>query len=75
MKRVLIGICLVLIIVATANLIPGRAQESGAQAGNKNQAAANPLKVALLKWYPANLTTSFKVGHHPGSPLMGRTSG
>jgi len=25
----------------------------------------NPLKVALLKWYPANLTTSLAVGQQP----------
>src|SRR5580700_5902178 len=25
----------------------------------------NPLQVALLRWYPANLTTSFSVGSNP----------
>ena len=25
----------------------------------------NPLQVALLYWYPANLTTSFPMGHQP----------
>jgi hypothetical protein len=30
MKRVVIGICLALVIVATANLFPGRAQDASA---------------------------------------------
>jgi hypothetical protein len=68
MKRVVIGICLVLMTAAGVGLILGRAQESGVpgqQTPSKNEAAANPLKIALLKWYQANLTTSFKVGHQP----------
>src|ERR1019366_6621642 len=28
-------------------------------------AASNPLQVALLRWYKANLTTSFAVGNQP----------
>ncbi len=67
MKRVLSGISLVLIVVATANLISGRAQEVSAPPKTGNPAASNPLKVALLKWYPANQTTSFKVGNAPRS--------
>jgi outer membrane protein assembly factor BamB len=79
MRRVLIGMSLVLIIVASANLIPGRAQESGQQSasvvpeltanGNapptQNWAGGNPLKVALLKWYPPKRITSFAVGKSP----------
>jgi hypothetical protein len=67
MKRIVIGIALVLIMVAAANLFPGRAQETGATLPQPpaSSAVANPLKVALLKWYPANLTTSFKVGDNP----------
>src|SRR5579863_8761321 len=67
MKRVVIGICLALVIVATANLFPGRAQETGAPVPLPpgNPAATNPLKVALLKWYKGNLTTSFTVGQQP----------
>jgi hypothetical protein len=60
--------CLIVIAVAMASFIPGRAQEApapGNHAPSKNEAAANPLKVALLKWYPANLTTSFKAGKDP----------
>ena len=61
--------------VAAAGLFPGRAQEASApaeeatsnngQAATKNWAAGNPLKIALLKWYQANQTTSFKVGKEP----------
>src|ERR1700682_4819646 len=70
MKRVVIGISLLLMVAATANLIPGWAQGAGNATNNntpptKNWAAGNPLKIALLKWYPANLTTSFKVGQNP----------
>jgi DNA-binding beta-propeller fold protein YncE len=67
MKRLAIAISL-LLVAAVVSLKPGRAQESNGgeqQAGNKNQAAMDPLKVALLKWYPANTTTSFKVGEQP----------
>jgi streptogramin lyase len=68
MKRIVVGIALVLIAVAAANLLPSRAQQvtSGQQPpANGAPPPSNPLKVALLKWYPANLTTSFKVGTNP----------
>ena len=66
MKRVVIKISLLLIVAATASLIPGREQEARRQQPPANGAPyVNPLKVALLKWYPANLTTSFKVGKSP----------
>src|ERR1700686_32108 len=70
MKRVVIGISLLLIVAATASLIPGRAQEASNPTNNnapptKNWPADNPLKIALLKWYQANLTPSFKVGTEP----------
>jgi PQQ-like domain len=68
MKRALIGIGFVLAIMAGASLFPGRAQEAS-QTGQQPPASGapplNPLKVALLKWYLANLTTSFKVGRNP----------
>jgi hypothetical protein len=66
--RVVIGICLVVALVAATNLIPGRAQETstpGIQPPANGAPPVNPLKVALLKWYAANLTTSFKVGDNP----------
>ncbi|HXM23785.1 MAG TPA: hypothetical protein VN948_21180, partial [Terriglobales bacterium] len=68
MKRVVIGICLVLVMVAGASLIPGRAQEAstpGRQVPANGAPPANPLKVALLKWYRANTTTGFSVGSQP----------
>ena len=79
MKRVVIGIGLVLAIVASASLFSSRAQEFSQpsasvvpeSASNNNAppihnwAGGNPLKIALLKWYPANKTTSFKVGKQP----------
>jgi DNA-binding beta-propeller fold protein YncE len=66
MKRVLIGISLVLIVVATANLIPGQAQEVSAPPRAGNPAASNPLKVAPLKWYAANqVPTIFDAGKEP----------
>src|ERR1700686_5646417 len=86
MKRVVIGIFLLLIVAATASLIPSRAQESGtasanaaepaanndAQAPTKNWAAGNPLKIALLKWYQANqVPTYFNVGKTQNSNPYG----
>ncbi len=68
MKRVVIGVGLALAIVATANLFPGRAQEAGSrqqQPPSNGTRSPNPLRVALLRWYEANLTTSFKVGNAP----------
>jgi outer membrane lipoprotein-sorting protein len=62
------------VVLATANLFPGRGQEARAaeqtadnatQTPTQNWPAGNPLKIALLKWYPANLTTSFKAGDNP----------
>src|SRR5579864_1804940 len=67
MKRVVIGICLVLLIVAGATLIPGRAQDASAvqQPPSNSVPPLNPLRVALLRWYRANTTTRFKVGNQP----------
>src|SRR5579863_477845 len=68
MKRILIGIGLILAMVATANPFPGRAQETGTvqQQPPSNSVFVNPLQVALLKWYRANTTTRFAVGQQPG---------
>src|SRR5438445_9026441 len=64
-----LALSLLLIVVAAANFIPGRAQ---APAPNPSRAATqgataaiNPLKVALLKWFPAYQSTSFSVGKCP----------
>ena len=70
MKRTVIGMCLALVIIAGVSLIPRRAQE--AQTPTKNWAAGNPLKIALLKWYQANLVpTSFTVGKTQNSDPYG----
>ena len=58
-KRVGLGICLALALVATANLFAGRAQESGSQRQPPSNGASpvNPLRLELLRWYGANTTT------------------
>jgi hypothetical protein len=68
MKRVWIGASLLLIVFAMAGLRSGKAQQTSAPQQEANNGApppANPLKVAILHWYKANLTTSFKVGKQP----------
>jgi sugar lactone lactonase YvrE len=67
MKRVVIGIYLALLIVATADLLTGRAQEAGTvqQQPSNSAPPANPLKVALLKWYKVNLTTTVPMPTNP----------
>jgi PQQ-like domain len=79
--RVVVYASLLVVIVALAGFIPGRAQEASqpaeeatsnnGQAATKNWAAGNPLKIAQLKWYQANLTTSFKVGKTENSNPYG----
>ena len=78
-------VTLLLMVAATASLIPGWTQETSAasanaaeqaasndaQAPTKNWAAGNPLKIAQLKWYQANLTTSFTVGKTKNSNPYG----
>jgi FG-GAP-like repeat len=65
-KHLFLGIFLLLIIVA-ANLFSVRAQQASApeQGANNGAPPANPLKVAILHWYQANRTASFKVGKQP----------
>src|SRR5580704_9274295 len=68
MKRLVIGICLALAIVAGASLMPGRAQDGGTpqlQPPGSGAPPVNPLQVALLRWYRANTTTTLKVGSQP----------
>lgn len=73
MKRFVLAISLVMAIFAIASLMPGRAQEASGpvQQPPANSAAANPLKVALLKWYRANTTTSSTVGKTQNSNPYG----
>src|SRR6202521_6465800 len=66
--RVTVALSLLVVVVAMATLIPGRAQEAstpGRQVPANGAPPANPLKVALLKWYRANTTTGFSVGSQP----------
>src|SRR5579862_9531567 len=77
MKRIVMGILFVL-LVAAASVLPGRAQDAATAAANPseqppthNWAAGNPLKIAQLKWYQANQTTSFIVGKTQNSNPYG----
>ncbi|HWY54574.1 MAG TPA: YncE family protein [Terriglobales bacterium] len=75
MKLHAIYALMLVVVVAVVAFIPGRAQvantlleeaaSNNGQPGTKNWPAGNPLKIAQLKWYAANLTTSFKVGQQP----------
>src|SRR5579872_396099 len=74
MKRIAISISLALVVLSVASLIFGRAQEGTAPPKSGGPPLANPLKVALLKWYPANQITSFEVGDKPlGIAFDGRS--
>jgi glutamine cyclotransferase len=58
----------VVVMFAVANLGSVRAQQASApeqDAKNGAPPPANPLKVAILHWYQANRTASFKVGKQP----------
>jgi hypothetical protein len=69
--RIVIGLSLVVLVLAMANLFVSNAQQAipaSAQqpAGNGAPPLSNPLKVALLKWYKANTApTEFAVGAGP----------
>src|SRR5271169_2731212 len=68
--RIVIGVSLIVVVLAMANLFVSHAQQAAGMpaprpAGSGAPPLSNPLKVALLKWYPGNLTTGFKVGVNP----------
>jgi outer membrane protein assembly factor BamB len=76
MKRVIVAISSILIVIVAANLHSSRAQDAiqasasepaadGSAPPTQNWAGGNPLKIALLKWFPAYHSTSFKVGKSP----------
>src|ERR1700674_4395343 len=72
--RVTVALSLHVVVVAMASFIPGRAQEvsaPGQQPPGNGAPPANPLKVALLKWYQVNTTTSFTVGKTKNSNPYG----
>src|SRR5690348_737056 len=50
-----------LLVLCVSILMP----RLGAAQGGVNQSLKNPLQVALLHWYDADLTTTFDVGTHP----------
>src|SRR4029077_1185556 len=67
MKRIVTRDSFVLLLAA-ARLVPGGARDASAPLqppSSKGAPPANPLQVALLLWYRANTTTSFKVGSQP----------
>src|SRR5579863_4786982 len=60
----------IVVILAMANLFLSHAQQAvgvtaSPPAGNGAPPLSNPLKVALLKWYPVNKTAHFSVGQQP----------
>jgi len=67
--RVVVSVSLFVVVLTVASFIPGRAQEAGTPGqqppANGAPPPANPLQVALLKWYKINLTTTFKVPENP----------
>src|ERR1700675_973702 len=68
MTRIAIGMSLVLLVVVLATFIAGQAQQvtQPVQTPGSAPPLSNPLKVALLKWYHANIVpTNFPVGSQP----------
>jgi hypothetical protein len=74
--RIVIGVSLIVVVLAMANVFSGQAQRvvnQPAQAGQLQMqppvldagARLNPLKVALLHWYLADTSTVFPVGNQP----------
>lgn len=71
--RIVVSVSLFVLILATANLLPSQAQRRAtATAGTANEppildqgARLNPLKVALLHWYLADVSTRVRVGNEP----------
>ncbi len=68
-RDVVVIASLLCVVVATAYLLPSHALKSTdtglSSAGNGAPPLANPLKIALLKWYKANEVTKFPVGNQP----------
>lgn len=68
--RILILVAFFLVIVGLAGFFPSHAQKTPTpppqvQTSNGGPPLSNPLDVALLKWYKANLTTTVTVGNKP----------
>src|SRR5580704_16620710 len=69
MKPIVIGMSMILAVFAAASFIAGQTPAASSPeqpAGNGAPPLSNPLKVALLEWYPANqVPTYFSVGQSP----------
>ena len=69
MKRSIVGILSVLAALVALCPVPGMPQESNSTSTASNSGGpplANPLKLALLRWYKANTVfTMFPVGKEP----------
>ena len=65
----LLGIPAIFFAGAATVIVLATAQRPQALASSTNSVASerslNPLRVALLYWYPANLTANFSVGKGP----------
>ena len=67
----LVIVCLFIALTGLAQEAPAPRLFSGVTSSNNN-----PLQIAILHWYNANLTTSFSVGSGPGFVAFdGPTSG
>jgi hypothetical protein len=69
-SRIVIGLSLIVVVLAMANLFVSHAQQAAGEptplTGNGAPPLSNPLKVALLKWYKANtVPTEFPAGPNP----------
>jgi hypothetical protein len=68
-SRIVIGLSLIVVVLAMANLFVSHAQQAAGEptplTGNGAPPLSNPLKVALLKWYKANTATVFPTGMDP----------
>src|SRR5580704_15719632 len=70
--RIVIGVSLIVVVLAMANLFAGQAQRTDGQTAETRAgfsglpaiedpgARFNPLKIALLHWYQLNRTTHFQ---------------
>src|SRR5580704_8453014 len=75
--RIVIGVSLIVVVLAMANLFAGQAQTAASQPAQAQPALQvqppildagahrNPLKIALLHWYLADTSTVFPVGNQP----------
>ena len=63
MKRITSAVFLLTLFLCL--IAPLWAQDAKGSAPAPSPAALNPLRIALLKWYDVNITTSFAVGDEP----------